>query len=255
MSAAQQVLELAKKDLDRPSVPVEKRDDFSGNVEQIGGDSQEPVAVRARGSAFVFPLRRVRCHLDDHQSHGMMRSFLRGPVLANVDDLIGQHMSREIPLRQRLVFGNLELAVVADAAQIARTLVDNVVEEFELGIAAVLDVQPVGLNRAFQNRAFIVLAASVGGDIDSMGDMPLDLEMRMQAPLDHSRPGLSLHHGRLHDSWHRRNQSAINQCDRLVNVFQLRILHQGLKLSSEFLDDLDQPLRIEDCCRFRQRPQ
>ena len=48
MPAAQEVLERAEEDFDLPAVLVEPCADFGGNVEQVGHDPQEAVAVHSR---------------------------------------------------------------------------------------------------------------------------------------------------------------------------------------------------------------
>jgi len=47
MSAAEHVLEEAKKDFNSPSFRVDERNDLSGYVEQIGRDSQDTIAVNS----------------------------------------------------------------------------------------------------------------------------------------------------------------------------------------------------------------
>ena len=51
MPSAQQVLERAEEDLDLPAVFVDQRDDFGGDVQQVGHDPQQAVAVHAGGAA------------------------------------------------------------------------------------------------------------------------------------------------------------------------------------------------------------
>ena len=134
VSAAQQVFELAEKDLDGPTVGIEECDDFGRNIEQIRGDSQEPVTVRTRGSAVIFSLRGVRFHLDDHQSYRMLRSVFRGAILANLDDLIREDLHRAVCIRQRPLFGDLVLTVVADSTDVTGLLMDDVPIEYKSNI-------------------------------------------------------------------------------------------------------------------------
>jgi len=47
MSAAEHVLEEAKKDFYSPSFGVDERDDLSGYVEQVSRDSQDAIAVNS----------------------------------------------------------------------------------------------------------------------------------------------------------------------------------------------------------------
>jgi hypothetical protein len=70
----------------------------------------------------------------------MLRLLLRGPILANSDDLIRQDMHRAVCIRQRPLFGDLELTVVADSTDVTGFFIDDVIEQRELGIATVFDV-------------------------------------------------------------------------------------------------------------------
>ncbi len=47
VAAAQQMFELAEKDLDGPTVGIEKCDDFGGDIEQVRGNPQDAVAIDA----------------------------------------------------------------------------------------------------------------------------------------------------------------------------------------------------------------
>ena len=47
VTAAQQMFELAEKDLDGPTVGIEKCDDFGGDIEQVRGNPQDAVAIDA----------------------------------------------------------------------------------------------------------------------------------------------------------------------------------------------------------------
>jgi hypothetical protein len=52
------VLEEAEEDLDQPTTLINKANDLGGNVEQVGGNAQQPVAAWPGGAA---ALPRLSC--------------------------------------------------------------------------------------------------------------------------------------------------------------------------------------------------
>ena len=103
-------------------------------------------------------------------------------------------MGLAIGVRQRPFFGNLVNAVITQAADIAAAVFHDGVEQLELGITAVHDIQPVAFQHPFEHRAFVMLAARVGRDVDAVGHVFRDVEMRVQTPLHLSAAGLPLKH-------------------------------------------------------------
>ena len=101
-----------------------------------------------------------------------------------------------------------------------------------------------------KDGAFIVVSPAVTSHVDPRGLVPVDLEMRVQPPFDHPFACLPFQDGRRRDSRHRGDDRRIDQCQRLCDVLQPSVFDQRLELAAEFLNDLDQPVRIEHGRRF-----
>ena len=121
----------------------------------------------------------------------MIRSRIRFASLADPDDLIAEDASGSVRVGQRPFFNDLIRAVVSQAADVTAVGLDDVIEQRELGIAAVHHVQPIGLDRPFQYRAFVMFAAAVRGDVDPRRHVTIDFEMRVQPPLHQAAARLS----------------------------------------------------------------
>ena len=98
---------------DLPAVFVDQRDDFGGDVQPVGQDSQEAVAVHAGRATAILAATLVRRDLHDHQSHGMIRLMGRFGAQADANDLIAEHIHLAISVGQRSLFRDLVNAVVA----------------------------------------------------------------------------------------------------------------------------------------------
>ncbi len=77
------------------------------------------------------------------------RFFLAGQ--AHVHELIAEHAGGAIGLGKGPRFGHHEGTVVTQPADVAAARVDDLVEQSELGIAAVHDIQMVGFDRPLQH--------------------------------------------------------------------------------------------------------
>src|SRR5262245_42205447 len=75
VAAAEDVLEEAEEQLDRPAVQVDVSNDFSGYVQQVGRDPDHSVAGRPCGAAPAFAGALVWLRFDQNDSHRMARSF------------------------------------------------------------------------------------------------------------------------------------------------------------------------------------
>ena len=111
--------------------------------------------------------------------------------------VVRQHVGRAIRLGERPVFGDLVEAVVAPSADVARPGGHDVVEQFELRVAPVHHVPPVGLDGPVQDGSFVVLTAAVGSHVEARRHVTVHFEVRVQPPLHGAAFAAALPHGGL----------------------------------------------------------
>ena len=249
------MLELTEEDLDGPAVFVPQRADLGGNIQQVGRDSQEPVAIDTRRSSLVLALGNVRLDLPDHQPDRMIGKVSFGLRTAQSHHLIGEYSDGAIGLGQRSFFPDFIDAVVANSTDVAGLAGHAGVEEAELRVSPVHHVAAIRVDRPLEDGAFIVVSSTVSSHVDPRRLVAIDLEMRVQPPFDHPLARLPLQDGRGHDPGHRGEDRRIDQRQRVSDVLQSRVIGQRLKRTSEFPNDLNQPLGIEHGGRFRERSQ
>ena len=78
VTAAEHVLEEAKEDLDRPAMRENQRDDLRWNIQQIGRDTQDAVAVHAAGATAIPAACCMRIAFHANHTDGMVHTaFVR----------------------------------------------------------------------------------------------------------------------------------------------------------------------------------
>ena len=137
--AAQHVLEEPEEDFDRPAVAVDQGDDLGRHVEQVGGDPQHAVAARPVEPPLYLPRLTCGVVLIVISRIGWS-GRVRPTCFAEFDDRVFQDAGGPGFFRERAIFDDLVVAVVAQAADVAAALGDDRVEQCELGVAAVFDV-------------------------------------------------------------------------------------------------------------------
>ncbi len=103
MTAAKQMLEVAKEDLDLPAIVIHQRNDFGWNVEHVGHDSKEAIAVLTCGATSVSTFGFVRLRFDHNQTNRMIGPDV-GILAAEYNHLVRQHTRISIGVRRVLMF-------------------------------------------------------------------------------------------------------------------------------------------------------
>ncbi len=111
-------------------------------------------------------------------------------------------------------------------------------------------VQPIGLQNFRQHRAFVMLAATVGSQVHPRRPIARDFEMPVQSPFDLAAAGRLFQHQSLHHLRERRQSSAIDQRDGLLDVFQSFVSRDRQQLIAQFRNDRLEQYRIKDLNRF-----
>ena len=83
-----------------------------------------------------------------------------------------------------MLFDLLPYRVVSQAADVAALVGSYLIEQRELGIAAVKRVETIWFDCFLKDRSFVMLATSIGRHIDTNGNRFGSFEMRVQPPLD-----------------------------------------------------------------------
>ncbi len=157
----QHVLEEPEKRFNRPAVQKNQGDHFGGHVEQIGRDPQDAIAVEAGRAASILAAASMGADANDDQAKRMVGPRLRLARESHLHDLIAKHIQRAIGVGERTFFQHLVGAVVAQAAHVAAARLDDLIEQQELGVAAVHHVGAIRFDRAAPARlAFVVGSAA-----------------------------------------------------------------------------------------------
>jgi len=175
-----------------------------------------------------------------------------GPFADGGDDVL-RDACRPVGVGQGAIDDDVVNAVVAEAADVATAGGDDAVEERELGVATVHDVQAIGLDGPFEHRPFVARAAPFGGDVDAAGDVAVDFEVSVQAPLDQAATRLRLEQGGGGHLRQSRQQGGIDEGGGVAHVLEPGVATQGFELAAQFGDDLHKPLRVEATDRFGKR--
>src|SRR5262245_61177298 len=119
MPAAEDMLEEAEEDLDRPAVDVNQGNGFRRYVEQIGGDPQQAVAGLPGRVAAILAATGVRADPYGDQANLVIRTRLGLAVQPDLDALVSDDVQRAVGIGQRPRFEHLVVAVVAQSADVA----------------------------------------------------------------------------------------------------------------------------------------
>src|SRR5262249_51398621 len=159
-------------------------------------------------------------------------------------------------LRHRpLLDDRIEVAVVADAADVAAADGDDVVPQDELGVPAVQHITAVRLQRSPQDMLLVGLAAvERGGDLDADGHLAVDLEMGVEPPAAVGVPVLVAEVSGLGQGGQGLDHAAIDGGEHLADVPLAHAAGRG-GLGPELGDDRLEPLRLEDLDGLGQRSQ
>lgn len=193
--------------------------------------------------------------LDREQTPDVIGPGLRLRAAAHRHDHVAQHALVVGRLRQRPFFHHFADAVVPDAADITALGGDDAVKQRKLGVAPVNDLQAVGRDGPLEDGAFVVRTAPFTGDVDARGDMAIHLERRVEAPFDQAAAGLGREQGGLRQARQGREPGGIDQGDRVPQVSQAGVTDERLELTTEFGDDLREPLGVEDADGVGERAQ
>ena len=173
VATSQDVLEEAEEELDRPSMFVNICNNLGRHVQQVGGDPQDAVAGRPGRPSLATArlLVRFRLHQDHpHRLVGPRGGLVRGPQLHHD---VAEHARPPRRLRHRSFLDDfLEVAVIADAADVAAADFDDLVPQGELGVPAVQHVAVIRCNDLLRTCFSSVLPPlSAGGDLDAVGTL------------------------------------------------------------------------------------
>jgi hypothetical protein len=156
---------------------------------------------------------------------------------------------------QRAFFQHGPGAVVANTAHITALGGHDLIEQVELGVAAVHDVEPVRCDGAFQDGSFIRVAARTAGDIDADGHVAVHFEMRVEPPFCQAAARFGFLEGGLGHARQGVQERAIHKRDGLVELIETRVMVVGLEFLAKFNDNLLKTRRIEDIDGFGERSQ
>ena len=152
MTATQDALEPAKEEFHGPAKTVAQGHQLGGEVETTGRQQQDVRTALSVGLAGI----------DFHNPHGLLEdtAALRA---AEPNDAVATNAGGSGFRRQRSFFDDGPDGVVADATDEVAAGIDDVLEELILGIAAIDDVKPLGLQGLPQLFDFRVVAGRHGG--------------------------------------------------------------------------------------------
>lgn len=120
-------------------------DHLGRDIQEVRGDPQHAVAGRASRAPFASPTVGVRRGFHQEHPHAVV-----GPSLMLGDTEIHDHVAEDVGGRSRrrdrtLLGHRVEVAIVADPADVTALRGDDVIPEGELGVPTVHDVAVVGL--------------------------------------------------------------------------------------------------------------
>src|SRR5262249_12821764 len=197
---------------------------------------------------------RLGLHQDDPDRVVRPRlGLVRGPQL---DHDVAEHArpSRR-PGHRPFLDDRIEVAVVADAADVAAAGRDDVVPQGEFGVPAVQHVAAIRLQRPPQDVLLVGLAAvERRGDLDADGQLAVDLEVGMEPPTAVRLPVLVAEVGGLGQRGQGLDHAAIDGGEHPADVLRAGAAG-GWDLGPELGDDRLEPLGLEDLDGFGQGPQ
>ena len=212
------------------------------------------------GGPAVSPLRppvllvRLGLHQDDpDRMVGPRVGLVRGPQLDH--DVTEHARPPRRPRHRPLLDDRIEVAVVADAADVAAAGGDDVVPQGELGVPAVHHVAAIRLQRLPQDVLLVGLAAvERRGDLDADGQLAVDLEVGVEPPAAMRLAVLVAEVGGLGQRGQGLDHAAIDGGQHPADVLLARAAG-GRGLGPELGDDRLEALRLEDLDGFGQRSQ
>jgi hypothetical protein len=178
-----------------------------------------------------------------------------GPALAGQHDDRVPHDAgvQRLPGQQPL-FGHRERGVLLDADDVAAAGVDDPVEQGAVGVPAVADVAPAGLQGPPQHPVLAGRPAVAGpGPLDPPRAERVEVELGVQPPPVHGPavpgggvaglPGVA--HGGPGQPRQGRQDRAVDHRQDVLELRQPRVFAQRPQLRGQFGDDRLQPGRVE----------
>src|SRR5579883_2493691 len=222
-----------------------KNNNLGRHVQQVGGDPQDAIAGET-GRPPLAPaglLVRLGLHQDDpDRMIGPRVGLVRGLWLHHD---IAEHARPSRRLRDGPLLADLiEVAVIADAADVTAAGCDDDIPPGELGVPAVHHVTVSRLQRFPQDLFLVGLTAvECGGDLDAGRQTPIDIEVGMEPPAAARLAVLVAEVGRLGQRGQGLAHAAIDGGEHLADVLLAHAAGRG-DLGPEFGDDRFEPLVI-----------
>ena len=139
------------------------------------------------------------------------------------------------------------------AANVAAFVGSYLIEQRELGIASVKRVETIWFDCFFKDRSFVMLATPIGRHTDTNGNRFGSIEMRVQSPVDYAAVRVRFPPRSLHYLRQGRNQRAIDESQRMLDIIQTAVDSNRLKRLTKISNDLLKAFGIKDIGRVRQR--
>ena len=169
-----------------------------------------------------MPLRRMRLALNRKQAQLVVGPRPASSSDAQRNDSITEDAFGDGGRRQGPLLEEVPNAVVANAADVTALGGNDAVEEAELGVAAIHDVQVIGLDGAFEDSPLVGVASRGAGDVDADGYMAVDFKVGVQPPFCQATASSAFEERRLGHLRQGREQSRVHERDDLTEILQLR---------------------------------